>query len=180
MTEAVEELMNTTDFTTINTAEWVVFLNQPAEVLEGWDATKKHRMFSLLHDALISGGGLQKRLVDTTGAQVDEHVKSLEASYLTQVVRDEEDETEKKGCIQKTMCVLCVTAAATVATGLIVTCASTVFTSIHGVTPAAGPAAAVFYTPIVLQFIACASKPTAAALGASAGCVSLWLCQDIQ
>lgn len=78
----------------------------------------------------------------------------------------------RKDASKKTACVLCVTAAATVATGLIATCASTAFTSIHGVTPAAGPAAAVFYTPIVLQFIACASKPTAAALDASAGCVS--------
>ncbi|KAJ6196435.1 hypothetical protein J3E72DRAFT_270407 [Bipolaris maydis] len=47
-TEAVGELINTTDFTTIDVTEWAVFLDQPPEVFVRWDATNKYRMFSLL------------------------------------------------------------------------------------------------------------------------------------
>ncbi|PVH99325.1 hypothetical protein DM02DRAFT_615122 [Periconia macrospinosa] len=169
-TEAVGQLMNTTDFTTVNTTEWAVFLDQPPEVLAGWEAAKKDRMFSVLHDALVSGGGLAKRS-DTTAAQANAHIQSLEDGYLTQVTANEADDKREKGCIDSTPCVLCVAAAATVATGAVSQCASTAFTSIKGVTPAAGPAAAIFYTPIVLAFVSCAAKPVAAALGASGGCV---------
>ena len=69
--DAAMELLNAMDFSAIDATKWAVFLDQPYVVLAVWDPVAKHRMFSLLHDVLDFGTGLEKRGLTLAQAKVE-------------------------------------------------------------------------------------------------------------
>jgi len=164
--DAVGELLNATDFSAIDATKWATFLDQPYEVLAAWDPITKYRMFSLLHNVLDFGTGLERR--DLTPAQAKIQIVSKKNQFDVEVDTDEAADKAVSQCFHSTTCTLCVAAAGSVGIGKIAGCA-TVALGAEALT--APETAGLSTAAVVTGFIECASAPVAVFLTAAVACI---------
>jgi len=165
--DAMEELRNATDFSTIDATKWTTFLDQPHEVLAAWDPTAKQRMFSLLYDLMELGTGLEKR---QTQSSIRQKIGTKKQQVDSEITTDEVKDKGVQRCADSTTCTLCISAAAAVGIGKVAACATIALTAeaIVG-PPTSGAATAAVYT----AFVACVGPVVGAFLLASGGCIAV-------
>ncbi|KAF1928802.1 uncharacterized protein M421DRAFT_420031 [Didymella exigua CBS 183.55] len=167
--DAVVELLswdNTDDFSAVNATQWATFLNQPHDVLAAWDDKTTHRMFSLLHNVLDFGSGLDKR--DATPAQAKIQIATKKNLYDNEVNTDEKQDGAVTACFKSGICILCLSSAGTLAIGRVAACATAALAAEVFTAP---ETAGLSTGPVITAFIECASIPIAAFLTAAIGCV---------
>ncbi|USP82836.1 hypothetical protein yc1106_10110 [Curvularia clavata] len=160
--------MNATDFTTIDATKWATFLNQTTEQVATWDATAKHRMFSLLNTVLVERSGPLVKRADTTRAIARADIQDVVAKYDNQVKSDEAADQGAAGCIKSITCSFCVGAAGSLAIGAMAGCANAAYAAVAAAS--AIPGGEIAYTPIALTLIQCVSTPFAGFLSGAAVC----------
>ncbi|KAF1923922.1 uncharacterized protein M421DRAFT_425262 [Didymella exigua CBS 183.55] len=166
--EAVVELQswdNTDDFSAVNATQWATFLDQPYDVLAAWDDKTTHRMFSLLHNVLDFGTGLDKR--DATPAQAKVQIENKKNLYDDEINTDEKKDGAVTACLKSGICILCLSSAGTLAIGRVSACATAALAAEVFTAP---ETAGLSTGPVITAFIECASIPIAAFLTAAIGC----------
>ncbi|WYZ35057.1 hypothetical protein EsH8_I_001333 [Colletotrichum jinshuiense] len=164
--DTVQELLNTTDFGSIDATKWAVTFDQPADVLAAWTPETKERMFSTLQDILYIDP-VNKR--GNTQAQInaaDADIKGREQKVLKEVTSDEQQ--DKLRCTGTASCVLCIGAAGVAGTGVVASCTATALgEEALTAAPTGGWSTAV----VVATWVACVAKPVAAFLVAAGVCL---------
>ncbi|GJC83800.1 hypothetical protein ColLi_06638 [Colletotrichum liriopes] len=165
--DTVHELMNTTDFESLDATKWAVTFDQPAHVLAAWSPETKMRMFSTLQELLYIEPANNKRA--NTQAQInaaDADIKGREQKVLKEVTDDEQQ--DKVRCTGTTNCVLCIGAAGAAGVGVIASCSATALgEEALTAAPTAGWSTAV----VIATWVACVAKPVAAFLVATGICL---------
>jgi hypothetical protein len=165
-TDAVTELLKTSDFSVIDATKWATFLDQPHDVLAAWDPATKHRMFSLLHNVLDFGTGLDKR--GLTPAQAKSQINLKKTLFDNEIITDEAKDKSTTTCLHSTVCILCVAAAGSYGIGKIAACATAALSSEALTAPAS---AGLSTAAVVTGFIECASGPVAVFLTGAIACI---------
>ncbi|TGO36089.1 hypothetical protein BHYA_0136g00320 [Botrytis hyacinthi] len=167
----VTELMNTTDYGSIDATKWAATFNQSTETVDAWSPMTKNRMLSTMHILLnfeSTEESTHEKRLSVAQRVGDLDVIRAETDLNVQLFDDEQP--DKKSCLSQITCVLCVSGAVAANTGPIATCASTAYVAIAATAP---ETAGSTIPPIVLAFIGCAAPFVGTGLGAAAGCIKI-------
>ena len=170
--DAMVNLLNTDDFTTIDVKAWTAILHQPAEIVEAWPAPIKQLVFAEISIELSALVVPEAARRDLAPAVVN---NKLEARNGFDTVRrverqlfathDARLKSAHSSCFQNVPCGTCVTAAGLTGFGAIAGCVGVAFAAVELTAGVATPVA-------ISELVACGSKAAAVTVAAIGVCHS--------